>query len=610
MRVGAVRFATRPDALTVSAIPENFDRYFRACRGARGRFFMRAVVAMFFGKGARAACGPIASVAVLLSGAPAWAQSTPTTSVTDAFTETLTFNPASVATTPVNLFSTQVLGRLNGGTVFDQVFAVPVSNAAVQSAFSAARLAVTAQGGPGVVVGAPRLLSSTITTTAGATVYSLAGTSQSVHVDVLFGPGTIRIGQISTCNVSMLPSTTRPTCTNLGGTLRPVGDNETNFNDIFTTNYAINTATGATTTTVAEVYAVDGTTRAIGTSSAAVISGAYDLVSRFMRRLSDEDVEGGSAVGAGGAPLGFAPSSETIRRDLPPELLAYGSASRFRKAPPMEEAPRYKGWAEGYGLWSRTSAQGSIVGDERRAAGLAGGFSYRVTPQWTLGFGVDQGFQDVRLAAASETAKLDLTQIGLTAAYRNGNVVANAAVIGGFGDINTSRTLPGLVAGASYNANMFGVLGEAGYRLRYGNLRVTPKAGFDFISVRTDAFTEFGAFALVAPGHTSDRTRIWGGVDLAQRFMPTATSIVDVSTYGRLVGIVSGNKTALPVAFALAPGVPLTVQGAREGDIGFDTGAKIASPIANNAIVYAAYDGRFRDGYQAHALSGGFKAVW
>jgi outer membrane autotransporter protein len=392
-----------------------------------------------------------------------------------------------------------------------------------------------------------------------------------------------------------------------------VAPGTTNLNTNTHSEYFVDESSTTTNTFLtAEVYALIGATQAIGFAHTSVISGAFDLATRFLRRLGDESDFDDNGVGSGfAAPLAFAPAGH-VRDDLPPQLLAYAAMpTKAPAAAPAAPATRYLAWAEGYGVWSRTAAQGTTPGDDRRAAGVAGGFGYRVTPNLRLGFGVDQGRQSIALDAISESANVDLTQVGAHAAFRSGGFVANAAAIYGFGDVGVSRNLPGLVATAAYDVKLWGALGEAGYRLRYGNWRVVPKVGLDWIRVETSAFTEAGAFALTAAGHATDRTRIWGGLEFGQRFSPGPASWLDLSAYGRVVGVVSGQGgPLLPVAFAAAPGVPLTIQGASENDIGFDAGAKAALAITANAVVYAAYDGRFRDGYEAHAASGGIKVRW
>jgi outer membrane autotransporter protein len=351
--------------------------------------------------------------------------------------------------------------------------------------------------------------------------------------------------------------------------------------------------------------------QSVGTVHTATIAGTYDMAQRFLRRLGDESDfdDSNGAPNTSGGPLGFAPFGP--REDLPPALLAYGAMPT--KAPPasLPSPSRYRAWLEGYGIWARTDAQGAIPGNDRRMYGLAGGFSYLVSPNLRLGFGVDQGWQSVDLDAVSESAKIDMTQVGVHAAYRSGGWLANAAGVFGFGSVNANHGNLGLggVSAASYDVRMWGVLGEVGRRFMFGDVRIVPKVGFDWISVGTDGFTENGGLALTVGSHTAERTRLWGGVEVGRRFA-SGTSVFDLSAYGRVVGIVSGDQVLLPVAFAAAPGVPLTISGTHENDLGIDTGAKASVAVSRNALVYAAYDGRFRDGFTAHAASGGVKVRW
>src|SRR5262249_40416986 len=154
---------------------------------------------------------------------------------------------------------------------------------------------------------------------------------------------------------------------------------------------------------------------------------------------------------------------------------------------------------------------------------------------------------------------ISLTQFGLYAGYAAGPWFANLAGAFGVGEADTQNNLLGSTT-ANYNLTTAGVLGEAGYRMQWGVWRVTPSLGFDYTRVRPAGFAETGPLALTAPAHTTDRTRIWAGLDVGQRI-----GNVDWSVYGRLVGVVSGDERLLPVAFF---NVPMTVTGVSEAKVG------------------------------------------
>jgi hypothetical protein len=139
--------------------------------------------------------------------------------VTSSFSssESLIFTPATTTVNNVEAFWVQVLGKLNGGTVFDQIFALPVGNPTVQAAFASAQQTISNLGGLGVTIGVPQLTSSSSSTSSSiTTLYSLAALQDVTGPGVVtFGPATLSVGAFTSCNVASLPATTKPACSAL-----------------------------------------------------------------------------------------------------------------------------------------------------------------------------------------------------------------------------------------------------------------------------------------------------------------------------------------------------------------------------------------------------------
>lgn len=471
--------------------------------------------------------------------------------------ESLVFTAPVVTINRVTVYSTQILGRLNGGTpLYDQTFGVPFSDSAAQAGVTAARAAITSAGGPGLVIGAPVLTASTTTTAStSSTLYSVAGSNTTITSETTFGPADIQTGVLSSCFVGSLPSATRPTCTT-GGTSFHVGDAEENFNIIQTTQYTIDQATSTTsTTTQFEQWTLFGTVQAFGIVHTAVQSGALDANLRFLRRLNDEANSGA-------------------------------------------DEPLHS-WAEGYGVWSHEGAQGGISGDRRNQYGFAGGFSALVMPDITLGVGIDHGNTGITLDRAfAESGGIDLTQIGVNAGFTLSPWFANLAATYGFGDADTVHAI-GVASTASYGIRTWGVQAETGYRFNLDGFNVAPSIGLDHTDMRSDGFTEMGGLALTANGHSTGRTRVWAGLDVGQRLGNFGWSVD-----GRLVDIVAGNERLLPVTFY---GSSMKVTGISEAEIGGDAGARVSYTVMTDVDLFARYDGRFRDGFTAHAATAGLK---
>lgn len=339
-----------------------------------------------------------------------------------------------------------------------------------------------------------------------------------------------------------------------------------NYNTITDTAYTIDQTTATTnTTTQFEQWTLFGIVQSVGLVHTAVQSSAFDAASRFLRRMGDE-------VGNGSSGIGF-------------------------------DQARLGGWAEFYGSNARSSASGSIPGNRRNTYG----FNAPVSENFVLGVGIDHGRTDISLDSAfAETGAINLTEVGVNAGFRSGGWLANAAATYGFGNADTTHALAG-TSTASYDLRTWGVLGEAGYRFDLGGLRVTPSIGVDHVDLHTDNFTETGGLALVAPAHSADRTRAWLGLDIGHTWQMASGGSFDLSGYGRVVQVLSGDERLLPVAFAVAPGIPMTITGNKENRTGFDLGARASYSFNSTASLFVAYDARFRDGFDAHQGRVGLK---
>lgn len=462
--------------------------------------------------------------------------------------ESLVFNAPTVTTSRVNAFSTQIVGRLLGGQpLYDQTFAAAFNSVAVQNGLTAARAAITTAGGPGVIIGdAVRTSSTTTSATTSATTYALAGPGAVTQSTVVtFGPATIQVGALSTCNVSSLPSATRPSCTN-GGTSFTVADGTENFNMITTTTYTINeTRTDTTTDTLRETYELTGQVAAVGRIHAEVQSGVLDLGGRLLGRLA--------AIGAGN-----------------------------------------EGWAEVYGFRVRQ-------GGRRDARGLAGGFGVAVAPGVTLGAGIDHGRLDIDVPGANEDGEVELTEIGLVARVESGPFTASLAAVHGFGEAETLRTIIGS-SRADYDVRLTGAALEFGYAIDTGGWTLRPVAGLDYLRLSTDAFAETDTLGLIAAEQDFDRVRASAGIEVGRDFGGIA-----IGGSVRYLAVLDGDERGLPVAFAAAPGRLLDMSGPNEPDT-LMVGARAGISLAPNTALTFSYGGRFGGGYEAHAIAAGFRA--
>jgi uncharacterized protein with beta-barrel porin domain len=275
---------------------------------------------------------------------------------------------------------------------------------------------------------------------------------------------------------------------------------------------------------------------------------------------------------------------------------------------PTPQSPRYRTWIEGYASQSRTGAQGTFVGDKRKIYGGIAGLGMTVAPGATIGFSVDQGRTKVDVTGGLQSATINLTQLGLTGSFELGSWILGAALIHGFGNVDSTRNYTGGPSIASYGAHLWGAVAELSYYKAIGNSRIVPKIGADWMRSEVDAFTEVGGIVPIsALSQTSQRTRVYAGAEVGHSWI-AGTTIFDLAAYGKVVNVVSQQIGTLQVS---ATGTPvLAIQGVEDARLGFETGTGLSVFITQTLRLYALYDGKFRDGFHSNSGTVGMEVKW
>ena len=289
----------------------------------------------------------------------------------------------------------------------------------------------------------------------------------------------------------------------------------------------------------------------------------------------------------------------------------YGYAARDNSggggASQSTAEPLYRTWAETYGIRARTAAQGTFVGDKRGTLGVVGGIGATVAPGLNVGFSADQSQTWIDVPLALQTATLGMTQLGINASYSNGPWTVAMVAVHGFAQISSNRTTLLGGAHANYRGSIDGVLGELNYTYSFSQSRIVPKLALEYVSARTDRFSEAGGLnpVTVADGH-GERARVLAGAEVGHYWI-IGQQAIDVSAYGKFVDNFAQNMGAVQVSLG---NNAISVQGIRESRNGADAGAAASWILSNAARLYANYDGRFRDGYQAHQGTLGVELRW
>jgi uncharacterized protein with beta-barrel porin domain len=281
-------------------------------------------------------------------------------------------------------------------------------------------------------------------------------------------------------------------------------------------------------------------------------------------------------------------------------------------APAAPEPPKYRTWAELYGVASNTGAQQFYPGDARRTYGGVAGFAMNVSSSATVGISVDQSKSRIDITGLPQHATLDLTQVGLNGAYEWGAWTFSGAGVYGFADVDQTReTMFFGPALANYRARLWGVIGEASYYIPFGSARIVPKFGADWTQTHTDGYSEVGGSfeAVSVPNAMANRGRIFAGAEAGNTFV-NGSRVIDLSAYAKVVDILFQRVPDLSVSSVGGFFTPVTVFGVQESKYGVDTGAMASMRLSAIARLYAVYDGKFRNGFLSHSGTLGLEFRW
>jgi outer membrane autotransporter protein len=285
------------------------------------------------------------------------------------------------------------------------------------------------------------------------------------------------------------------------------------------------------------------------------------------------------------------------------------------KAPAF--ASRWSAWGGAYGGTSRTTGDPAAVGSHdlsARAAGVAGGFDYRITPDSVIGFAVAGGGTNWSLAQGLGGGRSDAFQAGVYGATRSGPAYLAAALAFTQHWMSTDRfAFAGDRLTASFNAESFGGRVEGGYRFATPISGVTPYAALQAQNFRTPGYSETdvngGGFALAVNGRTAMDTR----TELGTRFDRVAVAGRDwvLTLRSRLAWAHDwvSDPTLTPLFQAL-PGASFVVNGAAPAKNSALASAGGELRLASGVALLARFDGEFAAHASTYAGTGTLRYTW
>ena len=232
-----------------------------------------------------------------------------------------------------------------------------------------------------------------------------------------------------------------------------------------------------------------------------------DLILGRLRQAGYTGARGAeAALGAGGPARAYADP-------------ATPGAQAFKAIKAPEPAPVWTTWAQGYGQWLSTSANGNAAAADTNLGGLLIGADLSAS-NWVMGLAA--GYSS---AATSTDAASASTETWRIAAYGGATfdaVKLRAGASYGWSSIDQSRfvALTGETPKASYNGSAGNLFAEAGYTFAFGGVALEPFAGIGWTSVDLGSFIETNApiAGLASTGTSFDTTYSTLGLRVATSF--------------------------------------------------------------------------------------------
>ncbi|HUK33305.1 MAG TPA: autotransporter domain-containing protein, partial [Vicinamibacterales bacterium] len=264
-------------------------------------------------------------------------------------------------------------------------------------------------------------------------------------------------------------------------------------------------------------------------------------------------------------------------------------------------------WGRGYYGSGTGSHQAYRFGSNGDIGGGAVGLDF-ATGDFVVGAAGGWSEDQVKYGLGNSKGHSNSWQVGGYAGFTEGQIDADLQIAYADGSFGATKSIvvATIARGttASFNGNLFKVVGTVGYNASLSDFTVRPFIGVDYDSGNTSQFTEAGAGAadLTVGKINMDKTNLMLGIDL----IPSLTGL---SPYGRLAYLYDADNKARNISafFNGNPATAFTVSGVRPDQSEFDIDAGLAYATSANMSLYVGYQGTYRSDMNRNGVSAGLK---
>ncbi|MCL8381799.1 autotransporter domain-containing protein [Xanthobacter aminoxidans] len=313
-----------------------------------------------------------------------------------------------------------------------------------------------------------------------------------------------------------------------------------------------------------------------------------DLILGRLRQAGYTSAKGAeAALGAGGPARAYADP-------------ATPGAQAFKAIKAPEPGPVWTTWAQGYGQWLSTSANGNAAAADTNLGGLLIGADVSAS-NWVMGLAA--GYSSASTSADAASANTETWRIAAYGGATFDAIKLRAGASYGWSSIDQSRfvALTGESPKASYTGTAGNLFAEAGYTFAFSGVALEPFAGIGWTSVDLGSFIENNApvAGLSSTGTSFDTAYSTLGLRIATSFNASGIVVTPHASAGWRHAF--GDVTPQTVLSFINTGTAFGIDGLAIAEDSIVGSVGIDFAFATGATFSLGYEGMAGDGTSYNA---------
>jgi outer membrane autotransporter protein len=274
-------------------------------------------------------------------------------------------------------------------------------------------------------------------------------------------------------------------------------------------------------------------------------------------------------------------------------------------------------WFHGYGAWGNWDGDGNAADVDRDISGFFMGADTVIADRFTIGILGGYGRAEIEVGDRASEATAKDFHLGGYAGFGSAGAIQGSENAAGLSarlglanmwrDISTTRqvAIPDYVRTVTgdYDASVFQVFGELGYRFDMGTVGLEPFGGFAYIDVSSDGFREQGGEASLANAEDMDR-QYWMSQLGGRAYLGLPVGGGRFGVTGSAAWRHAGGDVNDRLAMRFASGPAFAISGVPIAEDAAALAVSVTGKIRDRFEIDFGYSGQIGGGMQDHGVRG------